>query len=208
MKFKKGIGFLIMLIVVTQTAPAANALPMGAMEDWFGDAFFEYYGLDGRALIGQIDYAVYEVDDYPGSAPSGGQYIYAYQVINSGVSDVGAESFSACILEGAEVGNINWDDYQATNGIKPSFEYFSPDSQAPQSARFLFLPGLGPVGSGQTSVNLLFSSDNGPTDGFGFIEGGGIGGAIESLPTPVPEPATFVLLGIGLMALARKGKTT
>lgn len=199
---KFGLSTLVLAVI----ASAANALPAGGLPGWSGDVDFGYDGPDGRTLAGQVDYAVYDVVDYPGSAPSGGQYIYAYQIFNSSSSDVGVKSLSVCILEGADVGNINWDDYEAPDGIAPFLEYFSPDPQAAQSADFLFWPYLnGLVESGGHSVNLLFSSDGGPIVGFGLIEGGGVGGMIEGLPTPVPEPTTLVLLGIGgLITLTRK----
>lgn len=209
MELKKEIRFLIiMLLVVTKFAPVADALPIGALSGWSDNVDFDYSGLDGRRLTGQIEYAVYDVVDYPGNAPSGGQYIYAYQITNSQLSDVPVESFSVAILQDAHVGNINWDDYEVNTGVKPSLEYFSPTPEQAKNARFLFLPHLnGLVEKGDDSVILLFSSNSLPKKGWALIEGAAIGAVTDALPTPVPEPLTISLLGIGaLLTLIRKGR--
>lgn len=210
------IRLLVLLFVAALLVPTANALPTGALPGWSGEVYFDLLGLDGRTLTGWIDYAVYEFGSYPGTVPAGGSYIYAYQifnqVFNTGDPDnVSIDSFSVGILENAHVGTISYDDYQVSDGVAPYYQYFSPSSQSAQSAIWLFLPDILPfqgseglVGSGQHSDILLFSSNNGPTNGFGILEGGSIG-EISAMPTPVPEPATIALLVMGgVMTLARK----
>jgi len=206
MKSKRGLAVLISLLAAILFAPAANALPGdGVLSGWEPNSVSFSYSYEGRTLAGQIDFAVYE--DYPGEAPFGGQYLYAYQIINSDFSNVGVDVLSIAILEGATVGDIGWDSSGVVDEVEPSFGYFSPDPQSAQSAIFLFLPSLnGVVESGRDSVVLLFSSDFAPTEGFGMIEGGSIGGMVERLPTPLPEPVTISLLGVGgaLVTLIQK----
>lgn len=194
------ISFTAMLVMFLPVS-SADALPVeGALSGWEPDTISFDYTYDGRTLSGQIEYAVY--DNYPGNWPSGDQYIYAYHITNSQFSDVAIDSFSLSILEGANVGLlIGHDSYGVTDGIAEMYAYFSPDSFAPQSAIYLFMPeimgGQGLIESGDESFNLLFSSPYAPTTGYGLVDGGSIGAMVPGLATPLPEPATILLLGIG-----------
>ena len=207
MKSRTELGLILYLLLAgTLFVSAADALPLsGALSGWEpATAYFDYtYG--GRTLTGQIDYAVY--DSFDGNPLSGGSYVYAYQIFNSGASDVSIDSFSVGILDEAVVTDIGWVLPDGGAEVEPSFAYFSPDPQSPQSAIYLFMPQLdGVIGIGGSSAILLFSSDSLPETGFGIVEGGSSGETVQGLPTPVPEPATILLLGAAgaVMALTRK----
>lgn len=206
--------FVGLLFVFVLFVPAANALPVGAMGIWSGSV--DFYGEHSIGILtGHVDYAVYEADDYPGTAPPGGDYVYAYQVFNTGDpqsgSDKGAAHLTVYFLEEADVGTISWDDYAVSNGVEPYDEYFwSPTPESPlETAVFWFLYDL--VDPGEKSVNLLFSG-GAPTWGSGRVGSGPIIAEIESgslpTPTPIPEPSTVALLTAGacLLKFARAGR--
>jgi hypothetical protein len=188
---------LTSVLVAMSLTGQASALPgSGVVPGWDPDTVLFDYTYDGRNIAGQIDYAVYE--DFPGWLPGAGPYVYAYEIYNSEFSNVSIDSFSVAMFDGVDGGLIGFDVTGSPTGIEPSFNYFSPDAGSPQSAVFLFLPHQGGViEDGYESVTLLFSSDDAPTAGFGIIEGGGIGTMVDGIATPLPEPTTILLLGMG-----------
>ena len=148
---------ILILFISAAFVSVTSALPLGALPGWSGSVPFDYAGTDGRSLSGYIDYAVYNVGDYTGTAPSEGDYVYAYQVFNAVTSDVCIESFSVCLLDGVDVGDIYADSFP--DSIEPFAKYFSPDEISPDNASFLFLPApFGAViGGGEKSFYLVFS---------------------------------------------------
>ena len=207
---KRLILFSIFIVAVFFAGNAVALSITEALPGWHGSEFFNF-DADGRSLVGRVDYAVYDNSDqnytYPGTAPQGGRYIYAYQVFNETdpCSNVNIESLSVAILDGVDVGEIDWFDHDVFGGVDPSVLYFSPDENTPLSARFMFIyPDF--LHGGEYSSNLLFSSDNSPTWGYAHVEGTSVGGMVENLPTPAPEPASIIVLGGGCLVFAIKRK--
>ena len=61
----------------------------------------------------------------------------------------------------------------------------------------------GLLASAQFHSKSIFTSNYAPQDGTAFISGGTIGGEAP-VPTPIPEPVSVLLLGIGGLVIARK----
>ncbi len=190
----------VMALVVLFTLPAL-AMPTGALTGWSGNVPINVVGTDGKTLQGSIDYAVYDSSVFnPGL--TGGQYIYVYQVHNSGQSDVSINHFAVSIKnwDSISVGTINWSE---DGGVTPFMEFFSPDSSNAQSAEFMFLFDL--IDAGDHSNLLAFSSDHAPVYNYGSVMAGGMADTIEELAAPgLPEPATLAMLSIGSLALVAR----
>ena len=188
-----------LLFLSTIFLQTAKGLPVGAE---YADTDTYVFSRYGRTLTIDIEYGVYEAATVSWDDPLSltGNYIYAYQIYNDAVaSDVGVTFFSVSILDGVSVLDIG----SAESGVEPYVAYFAPGQVGAESAEFSFapLPGYSTVGIGEHSNILFFTSDNPWTesDGFGAIHGEVVIGEISNLPTAVPEPATIVLLGCGLL---------
>ena len=156
-------------------------------------------------MSGYVDFAGYEPSTFPPVTAESG-YVYAYQVYSESCSNKSIGSFSLAVSPDSDVLSIGYDSTYST-GVEPSFSFFSPDQTNPDSADFLFMPKptfSGLIAPSENSAILYFISNNAPTEGFGHVEGAGIGGNVASLPTPVPEPATIALMSLGLAVLIRK----
>lgn len=165
-----------------------NALP-----GYQGIAAFDA-SMGNSLLYANVEYAVFAPGQYPddgvlGNDPSDGtEYVYAYQAFNSANSNRGLATFSVGIDPDSLAANAGDDPLAGIlGGQSPALVYLLG-----QSAVFDFAPELP---KNKHSTVLLYTSPYPPTWGPGSIQSGGLSDQ-ETVPTPVPEPAAFVLLGL------------
>jgi len=159
---------------------------------------------DGRQLLFDVAYAVYDSHNYRGADLSyfGDQFIYAYQIENSRFSTIDLKEFSVPVPPGG-ARNISYD---ISGGI-PGGIY--PTPPPPFSGQPLWKFEHYPLLPGTYSSVLLFSSSLNPGGGEGTatVNVGGDDGIREfsiAVPVPTPEPVTLALLGIGAAMMFRK----
>jgi len=151
------------------------------------------------SLDANVDYAVYAPGNYPGTDPSSGhEFVYAYQIFALGDATlplstltvgVAYDSSTSTNVSGGH--NATYDPaYPDNTGAHPIVESLTPSSSSFLS---LFAPGISPGGH---SAILLFTSPNPPTFTSASVQNGGVSDQ-ELLPSPIPEPGTLALAGIG-----------
>ena len=147
-----------------------------------------------------VEYAVYAPGDYAGVFAGSDEYfIYAYQVFNDPGSAGWLASFTVGLLEGAGVVGYGFDDtYGVLGGEEPLLTRLVGGAN-PTSVEWV----LDEMASDVHSTVLLFSSPFTYTWDTGSIINQG-GQDTQPLPTPIPEPATMALLGLGAVALVAR----
>jgi hypothetical protein len=188
-KLKKGFKFLVLLLVaalLVQSAGATSIPPGGTLYDDHTETF-TFTG-------GTVD-IICEVYSY-----TSGSYVYTYQIVNS--SSVGISFFSVELLLDSAASGANWDE--TVGDVEPAY-WDIVDSYESVNASF-----ASAMTNGQSSSLLWFQSDYAPTLGDGALFGFDSGVpsfASGKIFTPIPEPATIALLGIGaFVTLIRKKK--
>jgi hypothetical protein len=199
MRERVGIFAVIVFLGVSLCASAGLALSVdtNAMSGWQGTLSF----MSGSNLRTQLDYAVYAPGMYGGVAVPANKYVYAYQAFQFGTAAVSTVSVGL-IDTPAVVGAANAQvdsTYGVLGGIVPTAGF--PMLTANSFYTGFFTPQLT---ANTHSVVLLFTSSNAPTTANASVIDSGMSSQAFGAPTPLPEPATLVLLGLSGLAVIRK----
>jgi len=184
------------VVAFLPTLPAQASLlssdPL-AMAAWRGTQTF-YAADDVYTLNVTADYAVYAPGQYPGTDPSvGADYVYAYEIFNTlNPASVGVTMLTVGLApgSGAHYAGFTSGPPGQLGGAGPA----QPRIGA-TSARWYFF--INPVDYGEDSFTLRFTSPYGPRWMTASVDDGGLS-ADAPMPSPMPEPATLVLLSAGL----------
>jgi hypothetical protein len=203
----------VMLLVFASSAALAGPLPTdpAAIPAAQGSAVFSGTnpGLT-HTIHATVEYAVYAPGTFSGSAAlglpadisGGSQYIYAYEIFNDG-NDANVTLLSVGLFAGAVANNATLITHLPGTpeaGTAPNNSLFNPAAIGPKSnARWTFnSPNLA---IGDHSDILIFASPYQPQWKVSSITGGFTTGASAILPSPIPEPGTFVLSAMAVACL-------
>ena len=181
---------------------AAAAVPASADTYFEGTPYKNWQDQTSFAvndLTGYVNWIVYAPGDFPysGYTPTASEFAYVYQVFSTGADQI--HGFSVNLENQAD--NIG----AFGQGVVPDGGT-SLDPSDSAFWEFGLQQGYSPVGQGQNSQMLAFSSEKAPEELFGGVLDGGNSTRIEVLPSPgsigisigVPEPSTVSLMAVGL----------
>jgi len=211
-----GVGLVVLFACTSAAMGSYLPFDPNAYNDgtttWRGtQPFAASIPVPGFNVMVNVDYAVYAPGAFSTSAalgnptdPSNGlQYVYAYQLWNNVGGDSALSAFSvgfadAADSDGATEGtnklpaNIGYVNITGDTGVSPSSQAFTYSLAGnAQSAFWDYSSGL-PVG-GHSNV-LIYTSPYPPETDTAMVQGSL--SDTQRLPSPVPEPATGLLLGV------------
>ncbi|HET6441581.1 MAG TPA: PEP-CTERM sorting domain-containing protein [Phycisphaerae bacterium] len=199
-----GVGIVLLVGVSAWGGPAMGPLVSdpNAMPAWQGTQGF-YDVSSGMTLDVDVEYAVYAPGNYglSGTDPSGGaHYVYAYQVFNDLAGDAPVSSFSVGLDPTANASNLGSDAGSGTMpvGTAPTTSAFS-GSPATSAVWYFSSNTIDPPPTNEYSTVLLFTSPYGPKWAPASLLDSGLSDR-QDLPSPMPEPATAMLLLVGVAA--------
>jgi len=200
MRVTRKFGFFSLLVVATLFALPQNAdavpVPVGwTMDDHDITTFI--IG-SGSAVVNSNVYYGYT------SGPYQDKYVYTYKISNID-SGIGFSFFSVGILDGANAFAPDVEEVMGT--VSPT--YWTTVASPVQGVNALFADIT--ISDGESSAILWFVSDHPSTSGNGALycmSSGSPYYATGDLLTPIPEPATIVLLGMGSIWIFNRRKRT
>jgi len=186
MKSRKRFIFIVSLATTIGFAQNVMAIPVGGtLRDSHSATFDTGFG------VAVVDSKVYEYVS--------GEFVYTYQIDNQD-SAIGFSFFSVGIPDGANAQSPSVDSDPISGWVDPVF--CTVAGSPVQSVDYLFADT---VDSGERSSVLWFVSDHTYGLGKSTLFGKNVC-TMEDLLTPIPEPATIALFGIGglIINLTRK----
>ncbi len=182
-----------------------------AMSGWKGSALFDTAATYGTTYFtATVDYAVYEPGQFelsfPGVSVQPDEYVYAYQVVDvaDGVMGSGTgfvSRFTVLLDEDELLGTI--DAISGSGSIAPSSIAFAPVGGPYDTAGWSFA-SPNEIDSGLTGEIVFYASSDAPEMGNAAVTGSYGFGDNQTLPNPIPEPATMLVLVGGTAALVAR----
>ena len=180
-------AFTLAILIVVSPVFAGITDTGTPLAGWSGVTPFD--NLDD--LSGTVEWAVFGPGDFPfsGYVPTPGEFTYVYQVHST--TSIQLSTYNVPVINPFDNAGSFTD---LPNGVSGS-------SATPSGTLiWTFAPT---IGLGASSEGMVFSSPNTPMESFSIIVDGGMFANPQPIPVPseIPEPSAFLLLGMGIASL-------